>query len=37
MTNVSDFVKHHGLVKISGPKLADKYFFGEIDVSPEKN
>lgn len=32
MTNPNDFIKHNGLVKISGPKKAAFFKNGEIDV-----
>lgn len=32
MTNLADFIKHNGLVKISGPKRASYVKNGEIDV-----
>lgn len=35
MTNLADFIKHNGLVKISGPKRAAYLRSGEIDVLEE--
>lgn len=32
MTNPDDFIKHNGLVKISGPKRVAHFKNGEIDV-----
>jgi len=32
MTNPADYIKHNGLVKISGPKKAALIKNGEIDV-----
>ncbi len=32
MSNLADFIKHNGLVKISGPKKATYYKPGQIDM-----
>lgn len=37
MSNPADFIKHNGLVKISGPKRASYIKNGEIDVLDNQN
>ena len=37
MANPADFIKHNGLVKISGPKRASYIKNGEIDVLDSVN
>lgn len=37
MSNPADFIKHYGLVKISGPKRASYIKNGEIDVLDNQN